>query len=170
MAKAPILITVSESEETLKGRLRTASAAMRPRIKMLIAIASGLPSSDTLALAAKVNTSDQSIRNWKKIYLKGGIDALIHEGRGGSEGAIDAAGKAKIAARLADSAHCFTSFSQAQAWINENLGLQMNYHGVNKYLRRHFGVSLKAGRKSHTKKRETATADYKKPSRGAATY
>ena len=170
MAKAPIIITVSESEALLKRRLRSSSAAMRPRIKMLLAIATGIPSSDTLALAANANTSDQSIRTWKKTYRKGGIDALLHEGRGGSEGAIDAAGKEKIAARLADTANCFTSFSGAQAWINENLGLKMNYHGVNKYLKRHFGVSLKAGRKSHTKKSETATADYKKPSPGAETY
>jgi len=167
MAKAPIIISVSESESELKRRLRTAPAALRPRIKTLLAIAGGVPSSDTQVLASKANTSDQSIRTWKKIYMKGGIEALLHEGRGGSQGAIDQAGKEKLAARLADTANCFTSFAEVQAWIKEHLGLEMNYHAVNKYLKRNFGVSLKVGRKSHTRKSETATADYKKPSRGA---
>lgn len=170
MAKPPILITVSETPEDLKRRLRNAPAAMRPRIKMLLAIAGGISSADTLALASKANASDQAIRTWKKIYLAGGIDALLNEGRGGSQGVIDEAGKQKIAARLADMNNCFTSFTEAQAWINEQLGLQMNYHAVNKYLKRNFNVRLKVGRKSHTKKEETATADYKKPSSAARSY
>src|SRR5438477_3481952 len=125
MAKAPILITVTETEADLKRRLRNAPTAIRPRIKMLLAIVGGIPSSDTLTLASKANTSDQSIRTWKKIYVKGGAEALLHEGRGGSEGAIDQAGKKKIEVRLADPTNCFTSFADAQAWINDTLGLKM---------------------------------------------
>jgi transposase len=109
-------------------------------------------------------TSDQSIRTWKKIYRHGGSAALLREGRGGSKGAIDQKGKEKIALRLANTKNCFRSFEQARQWINETLGLNLDYHAVNKYLVRNFGVKMKAGRRSHALKSETATADYKKPS------
>jgi transposase len=170
MAKAPILIEVKESEQALRRALRRASPSIRPRIQMLLAIVTGIAASDTLTLARKAKTSAQSIRTWKKIYNKGGAQALLHQGRGGSEGAIDKAGKEQIALRLADPKNCFLSFEQARRWINETLGLDLEYHAVNKYLVRNFGVRIKAGRRSHVLKDETATADYKKPSRGAGTY
>jgi transposase len=170
MAKQPILIEVKESEQELRRAFRKASPAMRPRIQMLLAMATGIASSDTLTLARKAKTSTQSIRTWKKIYKKGGVSALLHEGRGGSIGAIDEQGKQRIAQRLADVKNCFTSFEQARQWINEALGLDLDYHAVNKYLVRNFGLKMKVGRRSHTLKNETATADYKKPSPGAGTY
>jgi transposase len=167
MAKQPILIEVKESEQELRRLLRTAAPAIRPRIQMLLAIVTGISTSDTQALARKAKTSDQSIRTWKKIYKEGGSGALLREGRGGSEGAIDNEGKEKIAARLADPKNCFQTFEQARQWINETLGLELEYHAINKYLVRNFGVRMKVGRKSHVLKSETATADYKKPSRKA---
>ncbi len=170
MARQPIVIKVKESEQELRRALRKASPSIRPRIQMLLAIVGGIPSSDTRTLAHKARTSDQSIRTWKKIYKQGGGAALLTEGRGGSVGAIDKRGKEKIALRLADAKNCFISFEQARQWINETLGLNLDYHAVNKYLVRNFGVRMKAGRKSHVLKSETATADYKKPSREAATY
>ena len=95
---------------------------------------------------------------------------MLHEGRGGSIGAIDQQGKEQIALLLADPKNCFLSFEQARRWINETLGLDLEYHAVNKYLVRNFGVRMKVGRRSHVLKDETATADYKKPSPGAGTY
>jgi transposase len=170
MAKQPILIEVQESEQELRRLFRKAAPAIRPRIQMLLAIVTGIPSSDTLTLSRKAKTSDQSIRTWKNIYKQGGSAALLREGRGGSEGAIDQKGKEQIAVRLADAKNCFRSFEQARQWINDTLGLDLDYHAVNKYLVRNFGVKMKAGRKSHVLKSETATADYKKPSREAGTY
>ena len=170
MAKAPIFIDVEESEQELRRTLRRASPAIRPRIHMLLTIVTGTSAADTLALARKAKTSDQSIRTWKKIYKKGGAEALLHEGRGGSEGAIDKAGNERIALRLADPKNRFTSFEQARLWINQTLGLDLDYHAVNKYLVRNFGLRMKVGRRSHVLREETATADYKKPSPGAGTY
>jgi transposase len=170
MAKQPIFIEVKESEQALGNRLRTAAPAIRPRIQMLPAIVTATPSSDTLMLTRKVKTSDQSIRTWKKIYRHDSSAALMREGRGGATGAIDQKGKEKIALRLADTKICFSSFEQARQWIKETLGLDLNYHAVNKYLVRNFGVKIKAGRRAHALKSETATADYKKPSREAGTY
>lgn len=170
MSKAPILIEVKESESALRRALRKASRANTPRLQMLLAIVTGTSCANTVALARRAKTSGQSIRTWKKVYNKGGAQALLHEGRGGSEGAIDEAGKERIAKRLADPKNCFTSFEQARLWINETLGVDLEYHAVNKYLVRNFGLRLKAGRKSHALKSETATADYKKPSPEAGTY
>ena len=167
MAKPPIMLAIIESEQYLRRKLRNAPAAIRPRIHMLLAIVTGTSSADTMTLAKKSNTSEQSIRTWKKIYLSGGADALLREGRGGSEGAIKAADKAVIEKRLADPKRCFKSFEEARIWLNETFGLELTYHAANKYLVRNFGLHMKAGRKSHAQQGETAIADYKKPSREA---
>lgn len=58
------------------------------------------------------DASDQAIRTWKKIYLSGGIEALLKERRGGSQKVIEETGQERIAARLADTSNGFTSFGQ----------------------------------------------------------
>ena len=50
----------------------------------------------------------------------------------------------------------FTSYKQAMDWINNTFGLQMEYHAVNKYLKRTFGTKLKVGRNTHINKHESA--------------
>ena len=69
--------------------------------------------------------------------------------------------KEKIAQKLAEPKQAFTSYKQAQDWINETFGVDKQYHAVNKFLKRNFGVKLKVGRKSHIKKDEEAVAFFK---------
>lgn len=155
-------IVVKESAEDLK-RLYTKSANhIRPRLKMLQYISKGIYSMD--ALAAKTGSSRNAIACWKRTYKTGGLMALCADKRGGDfRSGIDAADKEKIAVRLSEPKDAFTSFGQAQAWINEELGMNKQYHAINKYLKRNFGASLKVGRKSHVKKDQTAVAVFKKP-------
>lgn len=168
MAKS-VVVTVKESVADLKSLHIKAPLHLRPRYKMLILIAGGLTNSQ--GLAAKTGVSANSIGTWKRIYVQGGLDLLTTDHRGGDfKSMISAEDKKKIEDKLSDPRNGFTSFGQAQVWLKENLGIDKNYHAVNKYLKRNFGVKLKVGRKSHVKKDEAAVAVFKKPIRGTKTY
>lgn len=162
-------IPVKESADEIRRLLAGAPAHLRSRLKMLQQLSRGVFSIDVLA--AKVGASRNSVAAWKRLYKNNGVEALLADQRGGDyRSSIDAAGKQKLEAKLSDPNDAFTSFGQAQVWIKENLGIEMNYHAVNKYLKRNFGAKLKVGRKSHVKKDEAAVAVFKKPVGGAETY
>jgi transposase len=154
-------ITVNETAEQLAKLLGSSSPSIKPRIKMLLAIAGGITSTNELAHKTKSNRD--SIRNWKNTYRSQGLGGLLNEGRGGKRhGAIDEQQKAKLQKKLSDPKGGFTSYKQATEWINSTFGVDMNYHAVNMYLKRNFGTKLKVGRKTHINKDDSAAALFKK--------
>lgn len=163
---ATISISLKESLGDLKSLHPDTAAHLRPRLKMLMAIAKGATSA--AVLAAKAGVSTESIRVWKKKYLAGGLDALLNEGRGGDKrSGITVDQRGQIAAKLSNPRGALRSYKEAQAWLKDELGIEKEYHALNKYLKRNFGTKLKVGRKSHVKKDEAAVAVFKKPVRGA---
>ena len=168
MAKA-IIITVKETPEELKKLKEKAPVHLQARLKMLILIAGGVTGS--VDLAAKTGVSRNSIASWKADYNKGGIDQLISDHRGGDYlSGITVEQKKKIEEKLSNPKDAFTSFGHAQDWLKNELGINKQYHAINKYLKRNFGAKLKVGRKSHVKKDEAAVAVFKKPTRGDKTH
>jgi len=164
-----VVVNVKENISDLKALFGKAAVHLRPRYKMLLLIAGGQTSSQELA--AKTGVSRNSIANWKRSYSEGGIEQLISDKRGGDfKSNISVDDKKKIEKKISDPKDAFTSFSQAQAWLKKELGIDKNYHAVNKYLKRNFGAKLKVGRKSHVKKDEAAIAVFKKPTRVAKTH
>jgi transposase len=165
MAKS-LVITVKESIEDLKSLYSKAPVHLRARYKMLFLIAGGCYSTNELAARTGVNRN--SIAIWKRRYNCGGLAQLRSDERGGDfKSEISAVDKKKIEEKISDPKDAFTSFGQAQAWLKEELGIDKQYHAVNKYLKRNFGAKLKVGRKSHVKKDEAAVAVFKKPAREA---
>lgn len=157
-------IEVIESVEDLKVALSRAAPHLRPRIKMLLAVSKGITSVGELA--AKTGASTESIRTWKNKYRAGGLEVLLHEGRGGDKrSGISAEQKQKIDQKLSNPKDALRSYTEAQAWLKEELGIEKQYHALNKYLKRNFGTKLKVGRKSHVKKDEAVVAVFKKPAR-----
>lgn len=154
-------ITIKESKEELTTLLRKSTTATKPRIKMLLSILAGTTSTQELVLKIKVNRD--SIRNWKNTYRDNGIEGLIGETRGRKQpGAIGPKEKLQLQEKLSDPKGGFTSYNEAMEWINKTFGLEMEYHAVNKYLKRNFGTKLKVGRKTHVNKDENAAALFKK--------
>lgn len=154
-------ITVTESADQLTKLLSSSSSSIKPRVKMLLAIANGMTATGELVQKTKANRD--SIRNWKNIYRNKGLDGLLKESRGGRRhGALDEQQKAKLQKKLSDPKGGFTSYNQATEWINATFGVEMNYHAVNMYLKRNFGTKLKVGRKTHINKDENAAALFKK--------
>lgn len=142
------------------------SVHLRPRVRMLSLIASGTTAVG--ALCAKLGVSAPALKEWKSKYRAGGIEALLTEGRGGDKrSGITAVQKQRIADNLSNPKDPFRSYGEAQAWLKTDMGIEKEYHALNKYLKRNFGTKLKVGRKSHVKKDEAAVAVFKKPGRSA---
>ena len=154
-------ITVKESAEQLNKLISNSTSSTKPRLKMLLAIANGIISTNELVFKTKSNRD--SIRKWKNIYRSKGLEALLQEGRGGKRhGALDEKQKAELQKKLAHPKGGFTSYKQAADWINKTFGVEMSYHAVNMYLKRNFGTKLKVGRKTHVNKDDSAAALFKK--------
>jgi len=117
-----------------------------------------------LELASALSVSPNTIQLWRNSHREGGLDQLLSEKRGGKKKAqITPSVHQQIEKRLSNPREGFKSFKEAQQWINETFGLKMQYHAVNKYLKRKFSVKPKVGRKSHINKDAAAIAVFKKP-------
>lgn len=160
MAKR-ILIEVKEDALELRKRWYKASFAVRPRIRMLLLIQSGVVGSGELA--AKVGVSTDSIASWKKRYEKEGFEALACEGRGGSRNCpLTPSQMQQLGERLRTSRQGFVSYTEALEWINTTFEVALKYQAVNKFLKRNFHTRLKVGRKVHVGKDPEREAAFKK--------
>lgn len=156
-----IIIQVKESAEELRLLWRKASAAIRPRLRMLLLIQSGITRSK--ALAAKTGMSTDALAQWKRRYSNEGLRGLTREGRGGSRNCpLSQEQMAQLRQRLSNPKEGFTSYGEALRWINETFGVQMKYQAANKFLKRNFHTRLKVGRKVHARKDPASEAAFKK--------
>jgi transposase len=114
-------------------------------------------------LASLLGSGHSSVVSWRRIYLKGGIEALLIENRGGlKKGKITAAAEKKLSQRLNNPKQGFRSFIEIQQWLLAEFNISMEYHAVNKYVKRKYGARLKVSRKSHVLKSPAAEAVFKK--------
>lgn len=154
-------ITVKETPDQLNKLLKKSAESIKPRIRMLQAIVNGTTSTQELVLKTKANRN--SISNWKNAYLKQGMEGLLKDDRGGKRpAAINSQQKLQLHQKLSDPKGGFASYKEAMEWINKTFGLEMEYHAVNKYLKRNFKTKLKVGRKTHINKDDSAAALFKK--------
>jgi transposase len=155
-----ITINVKESIKELKG-LQKKQPSNYNRLQMLILIKEGVIVSKD-GLAAALSVSNKSVHVWRTRYNEGGIEALLEDNRGGKQGQITEKVHQKLATRLNNSKDGFKSFVDIQQWLKENFDIQMEYHAVNKYIKRKFGARPKVARKSHIDKDDSAVALFKK--------
>ncbi len=129
---------------------------------MLLAIVNGTTSTQELALE-ELKPIATALEIGKNIYRQKGIEALLEDERGGKRpAAINAKQKLQLHQKLSDPKNGFASYKEAMEWINKTFGLEMEYHAVNKYLKRNFKTKLKVGRKTHINKDDSAAALFKK--------
>jgi transposase len=122
-------------------------------------------------LAEALGVSNKSVHTWRSNYLKGGMELMLEDNRGGNKvSQITPAMSFRIEKRLSNPKDGFKSYIEAQRWINEHFGLQMEYHAVNKFLKRKYQTKLKVARKSHIDKDAAAEAVFKKPAGEAIIY
>src|SRR3954464_405271 len=138
MAK-PLPISIKESELLLRKELKRAPSHLKPRIQMLLLIKEGKALSKR-GLAVAVGADPNSIQKWRSTYAQKGLDGLlVFDGGGKKKSLISSTAHKAIEQKLTNPKEAFTSFIQLQDWISEEFVPGINYHTVNKYVKRHFG-------------------------------
>lgn len=165
----PLQIKVKESLAQLK-ELQKAKPNRRVRIQMLVLIKEEKQQTKN-GLAEALGVSNKSVHTWRTNYLKGGMELMLEDNRGGFKVAqITPAMSVHIEKRLSNPQEGFRSYIEAQHWINEHFGLKMEYQAVNKFLKRKFQTKLKVARKSHIDKDPADEAVFKKTAGKTETY
>lgn len=163
MAK-PLAIKVKETAVQLRSLQKKHPSKFKP-LQMLVILFEQGPLSQK-ALAAMIGSSDKSINKWRKEYMSGGVALLLEEHRGGhKEAKITPEAEKQLRARLNNPKEGFRSYIEILQWLLDEFGIEMNYHAINKYVKRNYGARLKVSRKSHVQKSPADEAVFKKPSR-----
>ena len=157
----PIQVPVKESVSELRLYQKRFPSKFKALQMLIIILQQG--SLSKYKLASLLGSGHSSVLIWRRIYLKGGIEALLIENRGGfKKGKITASTEKKLARRLNNPKEGFRSFIEIQQWLLTELNIDMGYHAVNKYVKRKYGARLKVSRKSHVLKSPAAEAVFKK--------
>ena len=158
----PLQLTIKESLLQLKQVLRKQPQHLRTRIQMLILMKEGKAQSKR-ELADALGVNHNSVQTWRTAYKKRGLSALLRFKRGGFKPSVISPKLHRaIEKRLKNPVEAFNGFEQLRRWIDEHYLPAINYHTVNKYVKRHFGAKLKVARKSHIQKDEQAVKEFKK--------
>ena len=159
----PILnILVKESMVELK-QLQKRYPGKFKQLQMLLILKKLGPVGKT-QLAILSGAGSNAIQKWRTQYIKSGITSLLQENRGGHKpAAITAKVHEQLAKRLNNPKEGFRSFIEIQQWLLNQFSIDMEYHAVNKYVKRKFGARLKVSRKSHVLKSPADEAVFKKP-------
>jgi len=159
----PLLnIPVKESVAELKGLQKQHPGKYKALQMLLVLKKQGAVSQNYLSLFT--GASSKSIQTWRTKYIADGLSALLEDKRGGNKlAAITPKVHQQLATRLNNPKEGFRSFIEIQQWLETQCGVAMQYHAVNKYVKRKFGASLKVSRKSHVHKSPASEAGFKKP-------
>ncbi len=165
MANSKVVL-VKESKQELKRLLRQLPIHKKNRIEMLLVLKRTQTSLSKVELASILKVNHNTAQKWRTAYFEKGIDGLLFDARVGFKPSkINAQTHQAIEKRLTSPKDAFTSYIDLINWIVENyIPEGINYHTVNKYVKRHFGAKLKVSRKSHIKKDENAVETFKKTS------
>lgn len=159
-------IIVKESELELKKLLRQQPLHKKNRIQMLLILKKSQVALSKIELATILKINHNTAQKWRKSYFDKGIDGLLFDGRVGFKPSIiNSEIHQAIEKKLTSPKDAFTSYIDLINWIVENyIPNGINYHTVNKYVKRHFGAKLKVSRKSHINKDLNALDTFKKTS------
>jgi transposase len=155
-------LSISESVVDLKKLQKQQPGYLAIRIQMLLVMKSQDLHSKR-GLSEALGVSANTVQQWKTLYDTGGLSALLSYDRGGhKKPIITGQVEKKILAKLSNPHDAPSSFKELQQWVDENLIKGINYHTLNKHVKRKFKAKLKVARKSHVAKDEQAVSAFKK--------
>ena len=162
MARPPKTIAVKESAAELQAAMRKAAPHLRVRLQMLLLLRQPLPMGKQ-ALASALGVNPNSVQTWRTRYTTGGMELLLQDKRGGNKKAvIDAVVDSAIVAKLSDPLNAPRSFKELQQWVSDHHIKDINYHTLNKHVKKKHGAKIKVARKAHVNKDPEAAATFKK--------
>jgi transposase len=164
-----IIVTVKQTAKELKQLQK--QYPFKTKMLSMLMLLKKQPEQTKISLSLQLGVSDKSIQIWRENYLNGGIELMLKDKRGGyKKAAIPPKVNQALSERLNNPKQGFRSFIEVQQWLAAEFGIEMEYHAVNKYVKRKFGVRLKVSRKSHVLKSPADEAVFKKPIQQARTY
>lgn len=117
------------------------------------------------AVADIIGVNHNSIQNWRTVYEKGGIEALLqHNRKEGRPSSITLEEHKIIEKKLHDPKNGLRGYVELLNWIETEFKKTIKYNTLLKYSIRHFGSKVKVARKSHVKKDAMAVISFKKTS------
>ena len=155
-------LVIKESVTDLKALQKHQPSYLSIRIQMLLlmkvkSIHSKRGLSDALGVSAN------TVQSWKTMYDIGGLCALLDYNRGGNKvSVISKAHEKKILSKLSDPHNALSGYKELQQWVDKNLIEGINYHTLNKFVKRKYSTKIKVSRKSHFAKDEKAVSAFKK--------
>lgn len=162
MGKA-LIVEVNETLPELKKIYKSAAMHQKQKVQMLLTIKKSSKTYSKNDLAKILGVDPNSIQNWRKKYITGGVSLLLKDGRiGFKPKLLNAKQHAKVLAKLNNPKAAFGSFKELQTWMNSTFKKDFNYNSLRHYVKRHFGAKMKVARKSHIHKDENAVALFKK--------
>ncbi len=163
----PLSITIKEGVSELRKIQRNQGELIGKRIQVLIEIKKREKEGvSKRALSDITGVNHNSIVKWRKMYLQGGIDALLKHGRTGGfkPSVVTALEHEKLRVLLHDSKNGIRGYKELLNWVSTELGKEMKYTTLVEYTKRHFETKIKVARKSHVKKDDEAVDTFKKTS------
>jgi transposase len=155
-------IEVKESLSSLKKLHRESPSHLKPRLQMLI-LSQQKDLHGKYALADALGVNFNSVQTWKTTYSKEGLEGLLKDKRGGKKKpVIDPVTDEAIRIRLSDPFNAPRSYTELQQWVDEQFIKGINYHTLNKHVKRKYKAKIKVARKSHINKDVQAAEAFKK--------
>jgi transposase len=155
-------IEVKESISSLKKLHKQSSPHLQPRLQMLI-LSQQKDLHSKYALADALGVNFNSVQTWKTTYLREGLEGLLKDKRGGKKKpVIDPATDEAIRIRLSEPMNAPRSYVELQQWVDEQYIKGINYHTLNKHVKRKYKAKIKVARRSHVSKDAQAAEAFKK--------
>lgn len=142
---------ITESEAELKKLLRQEKGVRYQRLQMLYLFVT--EQARTRSQAARLlGLHRNTIRIWLESYASGGLAALLVVRKApGRVPTLSAEQVERLRSALAQPAG-FGCYGEVRDWIEQELGVAMQYETVRKLVRYRLGAKLKRARPTHLKK------------------
>jgi len=160
-------VIIKEDLNTLKIHAKNGNELIKKRMRLLIELKKGKSNAQSkLVLATKLGVNHNSIVKWRNLYLSGGIEALLQDGRKGGykPSVVTKQEHEKLKILLNDKHNQIVGYTELLNWVNKELKKDMKYITLVKYVERHFGTKIKVARKSNINKDLEAVNAFKKTS------
>lgn len=157
------VISIKETLSSLKIlKRKQSSLAKERRVYALICLKED-KFNTRAQLANHMGITIRSIEKWVVQYNEFGIDDLlkVKPSRRGSK-IITAQVHEGLKGKVNNEKEPFRGYWEAQQWVKEKYGIEVNYHRIREYLIKHFGTKVKRPRKSHIDKDPNGQAAFLK--------
>ena len=156
MAK-PQKFTITQSVEELKALRKVQTNIMHEKRVIFLIYLKENKFKTRHELCDYLGIDPRTQQRWTKQYLENGISFLLTDlPKNKKSKIITPEIHKELEKRLNSSDQGFLGYWDAQAWVNTEFDIDIQYHWLRKYLIKHFKTKLKSPRKSHYKKDEEA--------------